>query len=44
MRTPWRTARLSREVGSGGPYFTMILMNAIGYGLFTPFSVLYFCR
>jgi MFS family permease len=42
MCTPWRAAHLPREWGSGGPYFAMILMNAIGWGLFTPFSVLYF--
>jgi MFS family permease len=42
MRTPWHAARLPRKLGSGGPYFAMILMNAIGWGLFTPFSVLYF--
>ncbi len=34
--------RLPRTLGNGGPYFAMILINAIGYGLFAPFSILYF--
>ena len=29
-------------MGSGGPYFATILINALGDGLFLPFSVLYF--
>ena len=33
-------ARLLRKPGNGGPYFAMILINAIGYGLFAPFSIL----
>ncbi len=35
-------ARLPRALGNSGPYFAMILINALGYGLFAPFSVLYF--
>jgi hypothetical protein len=51
MLKPSRTARLRfrrfsirlpRELGNGGPYFAMILINALGYGLFAPFSILYF--
>ena len=36
------SVRLPRELGKGGPYFAMILINALGYGLFAPFSILYF--
>jgi hypothetical protein len=36
------SVRLPRTLGNGGPYFAMILINAIGYGLFAPFSILYF--
>lgn len=34
--------KLPRELGNGGPYFAVVLINALGYGLFVPFSVLYF--
>jgi MFS family permease len=34
--------QLPRELGNGGPYFAMVLINALGYGLFAPFSILYF--
>lgn len=34
--------RLPGALGHGGPYFAAVLINALGYGLFVPFSVLYF--
>lgn len=36
------SVRLPRTLGNGGPFFAMILINALGYGLFAPFSILYF--
>jgi MFS family permease len=40
FRTP-RT-RLPRELGNGGLFFASVLINAIGYGVYVPFAVLYF--
>lgn len=41
-RFPRFSAQLPRELGNGGPYFAMVSINALGYGLFAPFSILYF--
>ena len=42
LRIPRFSMQLPRELGNGGPYFAMVLINALGYGLFAPFSILYF--
>lgn len=40
FRTP--RARFPRELGNGGLFFASVLINAIGYGVYVPFAVLYF--
>ena len=40
FRTP--RARLPGDLGNGGLFFASVLINAVGYGVYVPFAVLYF--